>query len=135
MSGYALDANTISYYLRENKGVVDSLKSALQNGDTVLIAPIAYYEVRRGLVAIDSQRRLGEFEKFCKLFPVGQSDTAVFDRAALIYKQLKSNKALIEDADILIAAFCMRYELTLITHNVKHFERIPGLSFTDWVSD
>jgi predicted nucleic acid-binding protein len=135
MSSYALDANTISYYLRENKGVIDSLESALQNGDTVVIAPIAYYEVKRGLVAIDSQKRLDKFERFCELFPVGQSDTVAFDQAALIYKQLRNDKALIEDADILIAAFCMRYELTLITHNVRHFERIHGLSFIDWVSD
>jgi tRNA(fMet)-specific endonuclease VapC len=100
----------------------------------VVVAPIAYYEVRRGLVAIGSIKRQNKFDEFCSLFPVGQSDVAVFDIAAEIYKQLKDDKTLIEDADILIAAFCKRYGFTLVTHNAKHFGRVVGLNFVDWVA-
>ncbi|MDR3315980.1 MAG: hypothetical protein LBS98_05845 [Coriobacteriales bacterium] len=69
------------------------------------------------------------------MFPVGQADVAVYDIAAQIYKQLKDDKALIEDADILIAAFCKRYGLTFVTHNAKHFGRVSDLSIVDWVTD
>ncbi|MDR1422382.1 MAG: PIN domain-containing protein [Coriobacteriales bacterium] len=134
MSNYALDANTISYYLRENAGVIEKLSAAIVNGDLVVVAPIAYYEVKRGLVAIGSTKRQAKLEEFCSLFPVGQSDVAVFDKAAEIYKQLKDDKAIIEDADILIAAFCKRYGFTLVTHNVKHFGRVTGLNFVDWIT-
>jgi predicted nucleic acid-binding protein len=134
VSNYALDANTISYYLRENAGVIESLNSAIVNGDSVVVAPIAYYEVKRGLVAVGSVKRQIRFEEFCSLFPVGQSDVAVFDIAAVIYKQLKDDRAIIEDADILIAAFCKRYGFTLVTHNAKHFTRVAGLSLIDWVT-
>jgi predicted nucleic acid-binding protein len=134
VSGYALDANTISYYLRENAGVIEKLNAAIVNDDVVVIAPIAYYEVKRGLVAIGSSRRQEKFDEFCALFPVGQSDVAAFDIAANIYKQVKEDKAVIEDADILIAAFCIRYGFTLVTHNAKHFSRVEGLDFVDWVT-
>jgi len=135
MSGFALDANTISYYLREDQGVIDGLSATIANNESVVIAPIAYYEVKRGLVAIDSIKRQDKFNEFCVLFPVGQADVAVYDIAAQIYKQLKDDKALIEDADILIAAFCKRYGLTLVTHNAKHFGRVSNLSIVDWVTD
>jgi predicted nucleic acid-binding protein len=134
MNKYALDANTISYYLRENFGVIEKLNATIVNGDLVVVAPIAYYEVKRGLVAVASVERQGKFKEFCTLFPVGQSDITVFDIAAEIYKQLKDDRAIIEDADILIAAFCKRYGFTLVTHSTKHFSRITGLDFVDWVT-
>ena len=30
------------------------------------------------------------------------------------------------------AAQCARLGLTLITHNVRHFKRVPGLAVEDW---
>jgi predicted nucleic acid-binding protein len=36
------------------------------------------------------------------------------------------------DMDVLIAAFCKTYDLTLVTNNTKHFENIAGLRLADW---
>jgi predicted nucleic acid-binding protein len=36
-------------------------------------------------------------------------------------------------ADIQIAAIAMGHDLTLITGNMKHFERIPGLKCENWL--
>ncbi len=33
----------------------------------------------------------------------------------------------IDSADVLIAATALRYRLTLVSANVRHFDRIPGL--------
>ena len=33
----------------------------------------------------------------------------------------------IESADVQIAATALRYRLTLVTANVRHFDRVPGL--------
>lgn len=38
----------------------------------------------------------------------------------------------IEDPDILIAATAMENNLILVTHNIGHYERIPGLRLEDW---
>lgn len=37
--------------------------------------------------------------------------------------------------DLLIAAQAKVRELTLITHNLGEFQRVPGLKLEDWVSD
>lgn len=41
---------------------------------------------------------------------------------------------LISGFDTLIAAHVLALNLTLITHNVRHFETVPGLRLEDWVN-
>lgn len=38
----------------------------------------------------------------------------------------------IDDFDLLIGATALKNSLTLVTHNIKHFKRIPGLPIEDW---
>jgi predicted nucleic acid-binding protein len=102
-------------------------------GHDVLISPIAYYEVKRGLLAIKAEKRLIEFADLCKTLGVGQLDNSVLDFAVNIYCELKGKKQTIEDADILTAAFCISHNFTLVTHNARHFEGISGLRYCDWV--
>ena len=41
--------------------------------------------------------------------------------------RLRQKNQLIGDVDLLIAATCLHHDLTLLTTNRKHFQRIPGL--------
>ncbi|MGY2892958.1 PIN domain-containing protein [Deinococcus sp. UYEF24] len=54
------------------------------------------------------------------------------DIAADIHHQLRVTGTLIEDADLPIAATALRHDATLVTRNIKHFQRIPGLKLIDW---
>jgi tRNA(fMet)-specific endonuclease VapC len=38
----------------------------------------------------------------------------------------------IEDTDLFIAAVALDHDLTLVTHNTRHFGRIPGLRIENW---
>jgi predicted nucleic acid-binding protein len=35
--------------------------------------------------------------------------------------------------DVFIAATALEEDVTLVTGNVKHFERIPGLKIENWI--
>jgi predicted nucleic acid-binding protein len=35
--------------------------------------------------------------------------------------------------DLLIAATALVYDLTLVTHNTRHFQGIPDLRLEDWL--
>jgi len=37
------------------------------------------------------------------------------------------------DTDLLIAATAMVHNLTVVTHNQRHFATVPGLSLQDWL--
>jgi len=56
----------------------------------------------------------------------------VWKKAAEIYIELKSNGQLIGDADILIASYCLVNDCTLVTHNIKGFDKINGLKLANW---
>lgn len=45
---------------------------------------------------------------------------------------LEQNGMRIEDTDLFIAAVALDHDLTLVTHNTRHFARIPGLRIEDW---
>ena len=60
-----------------------------------------------------------------------------FDRdmalsAAKIRAQLEQQGTPIGPMDILIAGTAVSLQATLVTHNVREFSRIPGLSIADW---
>ena len=56
----------------------------------------------------------------------------VWNKAVEIYIALKQKGKLIKEADILIAAYCLVNGYTLITRNIKDFNRIDGLNFVNW---
>jgi predicted nucleic acid-binding protein len=105
----------------------------LFTGNEVIIGPIAYYEVKRGLLAIKAEKRIIEFNALCKILGVGQLDNSILDFAADSYRELKEKKLTVEDADILTAAFCKNHNFTLVTHNIRHFEAISSLHICDWM--
>jgi tRNA(fMet)-specific endonuclease VapC len=53
-------------------------------------------------------------------------------QAADLYALLHQEGQLISDADILIAATALRHNLVMVTENVDHFRRIPGLRIESW---
>jgi len=130
---FILDSNIISFYIRQKHNIVQKVKEVILAGDAVVISPIAYYEVRRGLQAIKAEKRLKEFLALCNVFGVGQLDNSILDIASDIFCELKDKKQTVEDADILTAAFCIRHGLTLVTNNTKHYANISSLSCCDWV--
>jgi len=132
VSVFVLDSNILSFYLRQDQQLIQKVQNTLLSGDEVMIGPIAYYEVKRGLLAIKAEKRLREFTALCRILGVGQLDNSLLDFASDIYCELKDKKRTVEDADILLAAFCKCHNFILVTHNTKHFEAVSGLRYCDW---
>jgi tRNA(fMet)-specific endonuclease VapC len=102
--------------MRRDQRIVERVQAEQAIGNETLIAPIAYYEVKRGLMAINAQNRLREFYELCDVLGIGQLDNTILDIAAEIYIELRGKKRTVEDADILTAAFCKKHNFTLVTH-------------------
>ena len=132
---YALDSNIISYLLKNDSSVYFHLNKALDDGNRCIIPPVAYYEVKRGLLAVKATTKARGFDQLCSEFGIGRMNKLIWDEAIRIYGFLRGQGKLIEDADIFIAAFCIFNNYTLVTHNVKHFELIKKLNLIDWVLD
>ena len=40
----------------------------------------------------------------------------------------------VDNMDLLIGATALVYDLTVVTHNTRHFQQIPGLRLEDWLT-
>ena len=129
---YALDTNIISYILRNAKGVKQRWKEEEEHGNPSVIPLVAYYEVKRGLIDANATEKLGALEQVCKTVKVEGLTIQDAHTASRIYAELKKQRSLIDDADILIAAQALTRGHILVTNNVKHFERVDGLQFVNW---
>jgi predicted nucleic acid-binding protein len=134
VSVYALDSNIISFYLKGNTTVIENIEKAINENDSIVITPIAYYEVKRGLLLINAAKQLSKLEILCGLFPVGELGDYLLEEAVNIYVQERRAQRNTGDADIFIAAFCIHHDYTLVTDNARHFQGIPGLRLTNWAS-
>jgi predicted nucleic acid-binding protein len=132
MTIYALDTNILSYILKKDAAVISKLHRELDKGHECVIPPLAYYEIKRGLMAVGSTVRLRFFEDLCRDFTVGTMGLATWDIAAQLYATQKQRGYPVGEADLFIAAFCLLGNYTLVTNNTKHFEVIDGLNFTNW---
>lgn len=66
----------------------------------------------------------GFFQSLDSVLPVTLKIAQTFGRVRAF---LRKKGKIISDLDILIAATCLSEELTLVTLNSKHFQRIPNL--------
>jgi hypothetical protein len=61
---FGLDSCTISFAMKGNPVVNQNLDRARQNGSVIEIPPVAYYEVKRGLMAVNATPRYQQHAPF-----------------------------------------------------------------------
>jgi len=133
MIKYALDTNIITYYLKGDKTIINWVTKETDNENCIVIPPMAFYEIKRWLLTINSIKKLSLFETMCSLSGIGSIDREILETAAIIYSDLQKTGITIGDNDILIAAYCIRNDFTLVTNNEKHFSRIANLKLVNWL--
>ena len=97
-------------------------------GEGLAVSIISYGELLEGaLGAPDPEAELARFRRFLARLAVLPLDEATMERFARIRAELRRRGQLIPDLDLLIAATALDADLTLVTRNVRHFERIAEL--------
>jgi tRNA(fMet)-specific endonuclease VapC len=72
-------------------------------------------------------------EKFLLAYPVLHSEPSILRRYGELKAGLKGGKAMLPDADILIAATALEKAEALVTGNARHFNRFPDLRLENWI--
>jgi predicted nucleic acid-binding protein len=135
MIQYALDTNIVSYYLKGNARIIEKVNLETRNGNTIIIPPLVFFEIRRWLLANNASRKSALFETMLAYSGIGIVDRAMLDTAAEIYVTLRKKGITLEDNDLLIGTYCIEHNLTLVTNNVKHFKDMPHLQVQNWIED
>ncbi len=96
--------------------------------DGIAASIITVGELYDGAIgSADSATALESLRRFLVTFPVLSLDDATMELFARIRVSLRRQGLLIPDLDLLIAATALSYNLTLLSRNRRHFQRIPDL--------
>ncbi|MTJ12294.1 type II toxin-antitoxin system VapC family toxin [Anabaena sp. UHCC 0187] len=133
--GYLLDTNIISAIFRNNLKVIIKLDKLRTQGEKVFISGMTYYEIKRGLLAVNATRKLIDLQNLCHEYPVLLlDDMTIFQKASEIYANLKHRGLPIQEADIFIAATAIIHNLILVSHD-SDLLRIKDLQLEDWLQE
>jgi tRNA(fMet)-specific endonuclease VapC len=131
---YVLDTNVIIRLLKNDTIIKNNLEGITFDGDDICITAITYYEIKRGLIAINKSQSVVTFDKISNSWAhILLDKLEIFDRAAKIYNDLKAQGIEGHDADILIAAatLCLGSDTVLVTYD-NDFDHIPDLKKEKW---
>ena len=120
---YLLDSNIIVYLTMNSNERVVRRAADCDEGDLVTSA-VAYAEVAYGSLN-EQPPAIEQLQAFVQEVPVLDFDY----KAALTYATLPFKRG---SFDRLIAAHALSHDLTVVTHNVKHFADVPGLKVENW---
>ena len=129
---YLLDTNVCIYLKRKQPITVVEQFDALAPGD-VGISSITLAELEYGVSKsrhFDRDRRV--LDELLQLIDVAPFDAAAARHFGEIRAALELNGTPIGPFDTQIAAHARSLEVTLVTHNTREFERVPGLTVVDW---
>ncbi len=124
---YLLDTDWAIEYLRGTERFALRIASLLPQGVAISIVSVA--ELYEGVAAAPdwhaSEREVMRLVGFLDLLDI---DLEIARTFGIERRRLRAAGQGIGDMDLLIGATALRHELTLLTNNRRHFERIPNLA-------
>lgn len=123
---YLVDTDWVADWLGERAPAVRLLQ--LLEGEGLSISLITYGEIYDGIYhGANSATHEAGFLDLLRRIPVLSLDQEIMRRFARLRGDLRRRGRLIGDPDILIAASAIHHDLTLVTRNLDHVRRFPGL--------
>jgi tRNA(fMet)-specific endonuclease VapC len=135
---YLFDTDVLSNLLRRNPmiGLVKRLASI--DPDDQFTSSVTLGELVYGAHRVPDRTEL-LLHRIDTVIPAEMAVLAFDEPAARRYGQLRakleSAGTPIGDADMRIAAIALAHGLTLVTGNVRHFARVPGLTVENWLAE
>lgn len=131
---YLLDTNALSALMKGTPAVVARL-AATDRAEVALPQPVVA-EIAFGIERLPRSRRRAElqarFDLACAEIARAEWTDAVSHAYGRIKATLERRGQRIEDFDAAIAAHAMALDATLVTANLDHMTRVPGLRIQDW---
>lgn len=130
MAKYLLDTCTCISMFRNEGRVRDTLRRI--GTKNCYISEITVAELYFGLAKAEDKKRklddIREVQRFFRVIPAYAS----FKEYGEIRYSLEHTGQRVDQFDLLIGATALHHDLTLVTSNLKHFERMQGVKIENW---
>ena len=124
---YLIDTDWAIGYLRDVPDIADRVDELIPEGLGLSVISLA--ELYEGIYTSrdrpGGEEALQGFLSLVEIIPLDDETCRAFGRER---GRLRAAGTLMGDMDILIGATAVRHNLTLLTNNRRHFERIQGLA-------
>jgi len=129
---FILDTNTCIYALKLQPGVVDRLRERSPDDLGVSIVTLAelWFGARKSARPTATRREIDAFLEPFEILPFDVEAAEAYSSTRLA---LERRGRPIGERDLLIASIALARGLTVVTHNVSEFGRVPGLRTEDWL--
>lgn len=131
---YLLDTNICIYIINRKPPEVFRHFDGLSVGD-IAISSITGAELAHGVAKSGSPRNQQALDKFLTPLDILPFDMQAMQHYGRLRAQLERQGMPIGPLDTLIAAHALALGCTLVTNNLREFERVPGLALENWVPD
>ena len=127
-----LDTNTCIYLINQHPLEVLRKFNEYAVGDIGISSVTAaelHFGVHKSQRPEENRRALEQFLLPLNVAPFDENAAAAYGH---VRAQLEKQGTLIGPLDTLIAAHALSLDLTLVTNNLREFERVPGLEVENW---
>lgn len=131
MPKYVLDTDTCIYWLKGNETVEKKiLEEDMENiSITVITACELFYGAFKSAKVNKNLNIINNLLERIETLHTYEGIPYLYGQAKA---ELESRGEVVDDADLLIACIAKNNDCTLVTNNIKHFKKIPGLSLENW---
>ncbi|MEQ1635887.1 MAG: type II toxin-antitoxin system VapC family toxin [Methylococcales bacterium] len=128
---FLLDTDTVIFNLKGNANVQKNLSQHLNDSVSISVITLMalYYGARKSQKIAANLAKIKMLEQSIEIIPIGVESTEIF---GILKAQLELAGNRLDDFDLLIASCAISHNLTLVTNNIKHFQRIEGLKLVNW---
>jgi len=120
---YCLDTNVLIDFLRNREPGASAVEKAVKEAEC-FVASVTVYELLFGVAR--ARKKIGE-DALLGVMSVLPFDGDVAREAASLHASLVQANQDIGVKDVFIAATCLVHDIPVLTANVRHFSRVPGL--------
>jgi tRNA(fMet)-specific endonuclease VapC len=129
-SRFMLDTDSVSFVMRAQGHVAEQM--VRHRPEDLCVSAVTLAELRYGADLLKSRKLHGLIDQFIRNIEIMPFDESGSNLYGVIASELQKQGSPIGKFDVLIAAHAVAIDATLVTNNVKHFVRVPGLRVENW---
>jgi tRNA(fMet)-specific endonuclease VapC len=129
---WLLDTNILIAISKRHPGLQPRLEG--MDCNAIVLSSVVLAEIEYGIAkSAHQQRNRQVFEAITRNFAVHPFDLAAARAFGILRAELERQGRLIGPYDTMIAAHALALGCTLVTDNVREFERVDGLKVENWL--
>jgi tRNA(fMet)-specific endonuclease VapC len=131
---YLFDTDILSILMRPRPNFALARRFAGVPADEQFTSAITLGELIFGAERRGGIRLRERIERIVRRLPVLPFDEVAARTYGPLKAELQRRGTPLDELDLRIASIALTGGLTLVTGNVRHFARVPGLAIEDWLS-